>query len=168
VLTAENERWAMDFVHDVLSGGRTIRVHTVVDVFSRECVALVAQPSFRGEDVARILTEAGESRGTLPTLTSVGNGTEFTSKALDHWANSRPGTHLTQLPDPATPLKRRQRPVFSQTPNGGIPYGTQRNADDPARAQEQERHTRRRPQSVARRQRRARRFLRHGRRDRRE
>lgn len=86
VLTAENERWAMDFVHDVLSGGQTIRVLTVVDVFSRECVALVAQSSFRGEDVARILTEAGESRGKLPPLISVDNGTEFTSKALDHWA----------------------------------------------------------------------------------
>lgn len=86
VVTAANERWAMDFVHDVLSGGRTVRVLTVVDVFSRECVALVAQTSFRGEDVARILTEAGERRGKLPALISVDNGTEFTSKALDHWA----------------------------------------------------------------------------------
>lgn len=81
-----NERWAMDFVHDVLAGGRTIRILTVVDVYSRECVALVPQISFRAEDVCRILSEAGDRRGRLPRLISVDNGTEFTSKALDHWA----------------------------------------------------------------------------------
>ena len=31
----------MDFMHDTLADGRTVRVFTVVDVFSRECVALV-------------------------------------------------------------------------------------------------------------------------------
>jgi putative transposase len=56
-----------------------------VDVFSRECVGLVAQKGFRGEDVARILGEIGGGR-TLPPLISVDNGTEFTSKTLDHWA----------------------------------------------------------------------------------
>jgi putative transposase len=85
-VAAANERCAMDFVHDVLAGGRTIRILTVVDVFSRECAALVPQTSFRAEDVCRILSEAGERRGKLPTLISVGNGTEFTSKAMDHWA----------------------------------------------------------------------------------
>ena len=64
----------------------TIRILTVVDVFSRECVALEPQTSFRAEDVCRILSEAGERRGKLPALISVDNGTEFTSKALDHWA----------------------------------------------------------------------------------
>jgi len=48
-----NERWAMDFVHDSLAGGGTIRVLTVLDVYTRECVALEAARSFRGEDVAR-------------------------------------------------------------------------------------------------------------------
>jgi len=81
-----NEQWAMDFVHDTLSGGRTVRVLTVLDVFSRECVALEAGVGFRGEDVARVLSEAGVERGGLPDLISVDNGTEFTSKVLDHWA----------------------------------------------------------------------------------
>jgi len=76
----------MDFVHDVLADGRTIRILAVVDVFSRECVALVAKTSFRAEDVCRILSEAGERRGKLPECITVDNGSEFTSKALDHWA----------------------------------------------------------------------------------
>jgi putative transposase len=84
--TAANEQWAMDFVHDTLSNGRTVRVLTVLDVYSRECVALEAGVGFRAADVARILTDAGIERGKLPSLISVDNGTEFTSRDLDHWA----------------------------------------------------------------------------------
>jgi putative transposase len=76
----------MDFVHDRLSDGRAIGVLTIVDVYSRECVALEAGVGFRAADVARILTDAGERRGKLPAAISVDNGTEFTSRDLDHWA----------------------------------------------------------------------------------
>ena len=81
-----NERWAMDFMHDTVADGRALRVLTVLDVYSRECVALVAGRGFSGKDVGRVLTEAGKERGGLPEVISVDNGTEFTSKALDHWA----------------------------------------------------------------------------------
>jgi putative transposase len=76
----------MDFMHDTLADGRTIRVLTVLDVYSRECVGLVAGGGFKGEDVGMILSQAGKKRGALPGIISVDNGTEFTSKALDHWA----------------------------------------------------------------------------------
>lgn len=55
------------------------------DVFTREWIALVPQLRFRGEDVARCLSIAGTERG-LPAVIQADNGTEFTSKALDHWA----------------------------------------------------------------------------------
>lgn len=80
-----NERWAMDFVHDTLIDGRSIRVLAVLDVFTRECVALNARGVFRGEDVARVLSAAGDVR-PLPAVINVDNGTEFTSRFLDHWA----------------------------------------------------------------------------------
>ena len=64
--TAVNERWAMDFVHDTLSNGRRVRVLTVLDVYSRECVALEAGVGFRGEDVARIL-ECGSKEARKST-----------------------------------------------------------------------------------------------------
>ncbi len=83
--TAPNERWAMDFIHDTLVGGRTLRVLSVLDLCTRECLLLAADRSFRGEQVARVLGELGEERG-LPARITVDNGTEFTSKALDHWA----------------------------------------------------------------------------------
>ncbi len=85
VATAVNERWAMDFMSDALASGQRLRVLTVLDTYTRECVALEAGIHFRGSDVARVLTRVGVERG-LPSVINVDNGTEFTSRALDQWA----------------------------------------------------------------------------------
>ncbi|HEU4647908.1 MAG TPA: integrase core domain-containing protein [Gemmatimonadales bacterium] len=66
--------------------GANIRLFTLVDVHTRECVTPAAAPRSRGQDVALLLNEAVEHRGALPPVTQVGNGTGFTSKALNHWA----------------------------------------------------------------------------------
>jgi putative transposase len=42
IASAPNQQWAIDFVHDRLASGRTIRVLTVVDTFTRECLGLAA------------------------------------------------------------------------------------------------------------------------------
>jgi len=84
-VTQANERWAMDFMSDALSDGRQLRVLTVVDRYTRECVALEAAAHCRGEDVARVLTRAIAERGR-PAAIQCDNGTEFTSRALDQWA----------------------------------------------------------------------------------
>ena len=81
-----NEQWAMDFMHDTLADGRSIRVLTAIDLYSRECLALLAAKKFTGDHVATILGEVGKQRGKLPKKIRVDNGTEFTSRAMDHWA----------------------------------------------------------------------------------
>lgn len=43
-----NERWSLDFVSDAFTDGRRFRVLAVVDDFSRECLALVADTSRSG------------------------------------------------------------------------------------------------------------------------
>jgi putative transposase len=99
LVTQPNERWAMDFMHDVLATGQRVRVFTLVDVYTRECIALEVARSFGGGDVARMLSGAGVREGGLPPIVQCDNGTEFTSTALDHWAHwnrvhldfSRPG-----------------------------------------------------------------------------
>jgi putative transposase len=80
-----DERWTMDFMSDALANGQKLRVLTVLDAYTRECLALDAAVHFRGQDVARVLTEIGMRRG-LPPVINCDNGTEFTSGALDHWA----------------------------------------------------------------------------------
>jgi putative transposase len=76
----------MDFMHDTLSTGETLRVLTAIDVHTWECLALVSARSFSGADVAEIVRKAGIDRGAFPARIKVDNGTEFTSKSLDAWA----------------------------------------------------------------------------------
>ena len=87
-----DQKWSMDFVAQRLPDGRWIRVLTVVDQYTRECVALVADNSLSGEKVATALDKALLLRN-VPESITVDNGTEFTSKALDHWAYKN-GVHL--------------------------------------------------------------------------
>ena len=48
-----NQRWSLDFVSDTLISGRRIRILAVVDDFTRECLAVVADTSLSGARVAR-------------------------------------------------------------------------------------------------------------------
>jgi len=86
--TAPNERWSMDFVMDTLDDGRRFRALTVVDVFTRECLALEASISFPGRKVAHVLEHLAQSHGMAKTIT-VDNGSEFFSKEMDAWAYRR-------------------------------------------------------------------------------
>jgi putative transposase len=75
----------MDFVAQRLVDGRWVRVLTVVDQFTRECLALFADVSLTGEKVAAALDKIIADRGAPQSIT-VDNGTEFASKAVDLWA----------------------------------------------------------------------------------
>jgi putative transposase len=75
----------MDFVAQRLADGRWIRVLTVVDQYTRECLALFADIALSGEKVATALDKVVADRGAPKSIT-VDNGTEFASKAMDHWA----------------------------------------------------------------------------------
>ena len=80
-----NERWCMDFVQDSLLDGRKFRVLTVVDVFTRECLAVQADSALSGRKVAAILDTVAMGRA-YPKQITVDNGSEFFSRAMDAWA----------------------------------------------------------------------------------
>jgi len=80
-----NEQWSMDFVSDRMEDGRLLRVLSVVDNFSRECLLLKADTSLTGQRVAKTLDEVARRRG-YPQSIRVDNGSEFYSKAMDKWA----------------------------------------------------------------------------------
>lgn len=86
--TAPNERWSMDFVSDRLMDGRWVRVLTVIDQYTRECVLLLADKSLTGEKVAAGL-EAVVRQRPAPRAITVDNGSEFTSRAMEAWAYQR-------------------------------------------------------------------------------
>jgi putative transposase len=79
-----NERWSLDFVSDAFTDGRRFRVLAIVDDFSRECLALVADTSLSGLRVTRELTAVMASRERPTTIVS-DNGTEMTSMAVLRW-----------------------------------------------------------------------------------
>src|SRR6266852_4913332 len=61
--TAANQEWALDFVHDAVESGRTIRVLSVMDAYTRECLALEVDTSFASRRVTRVLEVIVAERG---------------------------------------------------------------------------------------------------------
>ena len=75
----------MDFVADQLADGRRFRSLTVMDIYTRECLAIEAAQSLKGEDVVRVMNQIKMHRG-VPKMLFCDNGAEFTSQAMDLWA----------------------------------------------------------------------------------
>jgi putative transposase len=81
---APNQRWSLDFLSDQLSDCRRFRILAVVDDFTRECLALVADTSLSGLRTARELKAIVAERGKPVSIVS-DNGTELTSTAILSW-----------------------------------------------------------------------------------
>ncbi len=99
----------MDFVHDQLATGKTLRVLTIVDTFSRFSPALEPRFTFRGADVVEVLERVGRQMG-LPATIRVDQGTEFVSRDLDLWAYQR-GVTL-DFSRPTTPCSKRSMVAY--------------------------------------------------------
>ncbi len=80
-----NERWSMDFVYDQLANGRRFRVLNIIDDYNREIIGQLTAFSISGLQVARFITQLGQSHG-LPKQIVCDNGTEFTSQAMFFWS----------------------------------------------------------------------------------
>ena len=97
-----NERWSLDFLSDVFSDGRRFRVLAVVDDYSREWLALVADTSLSGLRVTREFDAVIRLRGKPVTVVS-DNGTELTSMAVLKWCQETGvGWHYIQ---PGKPMQ---------------------------------------------------------------
>jgi putative transposase len=81
-----NQCWSADFVSDKLTDGRSIRILTVIDQFTRECVWLEADRSMNGAKVVAALTRAMAERGGGPDSITLDNGSEFAGRAMEAWA----------------------------------------------------------------------------------
>lgn len=86
--TSANQEWALDFVHDAVECGRTIRVLSVVDVYTRECLALEVDTSFASRRVTRVLEAIVAERG-VPQTIRCDNGPELTSRHFLAWCIER-------------------------------------------------------------------------------
>ncbi len=99
---APNEQWALDFLHDTLASGRTFRVLSVLDTFTREALSLEVDTSLPGRAVVRVLDGLSQQR-PLPTQLVLDNGPELISRALEEWAHHH--TVALHFIDPGKPIQ---------------------------------------------------------------
>jgi putative transposase len=109
--TQPDVHWCMDFTSDQLADGRRIRTLNVVDVFTRECLAIEVAPSMPAQRVVRTLDRVLQERGT-PQRITVDNGPEFISRAVDAWAYQK--NIVMDFIDPGKPTQN----AFIESFNG--------------------------------------------------
>ena len=100
--------WCMDFMKDATSDGRALRILSIVDEYTRECLGLEVKRSFKASDVLGVLERLVGDRGRPVHLRS-DNGPEFVAREVGKWAD-RKGVLLVRS-EPGSPW---QNP-FSET-----------------------------------------------------
>lgn len=82
-----NQCWSVDFMSDKLADGRSIRILTVIDQFTRECVWLEADRSMNGPKVVAALNRAiADRHAAAPGSITLDNSSEFAGRAMEVWA----------------------------------------------------------------------------------
>lgn len=98
--TGPNHVWAIDFVHDHCANGQKLKCLTVVDEWTRECLAIDVASSLRARRVVDVLARLASVHGA-PAFVRSDNGPEFVSKALLRWVTDE---HIeTAFIDPGKP-----------------------------------------------------------------
>lgn len=79
-----NHVWTYDFLHDQLADGKRFKTLSVLDEFTRECLAIHVGQSIRAPEVTRVLADVMATRGA-PAFVRSDNGSEFTATAVMAW-----------------------------------------------------------------------------------
>ena len=82
-----NQSWSLDFMHDSLANGRTIRTLNIIDDFNREGLWIEVDTSIPSARVIRVLEMLALWRG-YPNQLRLDNGPEFISQTLADWAEA--------------------------------------------------------------------------------
>lgn len=79
-----NHVWSYDFVSDRLSNGKKIRMLTLIDEFTRECLSIRVDYRLKSDDVLDELSTLFLTKG-MPDYIRSDNGSEFTAHTLQKW-----------------------------------------------------------------------------------
>lgn len=99
-LSRPNQRWGLDFVSDALVSGRHLRLLCILDLFTREALAIEVDVSLPGRRVVAVLEQLVAAR-ERPAELVLDNGPELTGRVLDTWATKH-RVHLCFI-DPGKP-----------------------------------------------------------------
>jgi putative transposase len=102
--------WADDFVHDACANGQKLKCLTVIDEFTRECLAIDVAGSIRSARVIDVLARLISAHGA-PAFLRSDNGPEFVSEAILEWlAEAKIDTALI---DPGNPWQNGDNESFN-------------------------------------------------------
>ena len=108
--TAANHVWAYDFIFDTCADGRGLKCLTLVDEWTRECLAIDVAVSIRSGRVLEVLAQLVSVHGTPHYLRS-DNGPEFVAAAILRWLD---GAGIdTALIDPGKPWQNATDESFN-------------------------------------------------------
>jgi len=105
-----NQVWSYDFVFDACANGQQLKCLTIVDEYTRECLAIDVAGSIRAGRVIEVLSRLISERGAPRYLRS-DNGPEFVSAALLKWTIEQ-GIE-TALIDPGKPWQNGTSESFN-------------------------------------------------------
>jgi len=108
--TAANHVWAYDFVFDRCANGQQLKCLTVVDEWTRECLAIEVAGSIRSSHVIDVLARLVSTHGAPRHLRS-DNGPEFVSRAILKWLGA--SDIDTALIDPGKPWQNATNESFN-------------------------------------------------------
>ncbi|MGJ8523509.1 IS3 family transposase ISPa195 [Carnimonas sp. R-84981] len=108
----KNAVWSMDFMHDQLKDGRSIRLFNVIDDYNREALGIEVDFSLPSARVIRSLEQIIEWRGK-PLTIRCDNGPELISTAINEWAKVR-GIALNYI-QPGKPQQNAYVERFNRT-----------------------------------------------------
>jgi putative transposase len=105
-----NHVWSYDFVQDRTHDGRSFKMLTVIDEYTRECLAIEVGRRLRSDDVLHRLAELFTDRGPPDHIRS-DNGSEFTAMAVRNWL-ARIGVRTLYI-EPGSPWENGYNESFN-------------------------------------------------------
>ena len=81
----KDDVWTWDFTFDRTSNGRSLKWLSLIDEYTRECLALEARRGMTAEEIRVILSEVAARRGGPPHRVRSDNGPEFAAEVVRSW-----------------------------------------------------------------------------------
>ena len=92
--------WAVDFQFDVTTDGRPVKIVSIVDEHTRECLGGMVERSITGEHLIGELDRLAGQRGTFPAVLRCDNGPELACSAMADWSAGQVGLHIIPPGEP--------------------------------------------------------------------
>jgi transposase InsO family protein len=99
VADAPNTVWAVGFQFDATTDGRPIKIASIVDEHTRECLGGLVERNITGDDLINELDRVAAVRG-YPAVLRCDNGPELACVAMADWARERVGLHFIPPGEP--------------------------------------------------------------------